>query len=747
MDSLETRIVESNLTRQLTGAEGTRHQSPGTPGSDGGPEQVPGCVLERELGRGGFGTVWLATRVATGRQCAVKLAHGPLDDTARRRFDLERRALELLSGHPHVVRIDDSGLTSTGRPFLAMAYLTGGTAAERVEQRGPILWEQAVPLLVQVCSGVEAAHRAGIVHRDIKPENILLDDRGQAHLSDFGIATSATTELTIDGSITASVAHAAPEILCGAKGSVQSDVYSLGSTLYSLIAGSPAFMRPDDDSLVPILARIATEPVPDLRPFGAPDRVCLAVERAMAKDPADRFPSAQAFAEALREAERGVGLPITAFVLDAALIAALLSYRRRVGLAGAAGEAQAGSAGFGTDAGSGPGKGAGHDLGGGDARSSFRFGRRSQPGPSAGKNSGTSAGTSSSHIAGRELAKATGSSSRRGLVLICTGMAVLVAIVVGVIAVTAGDANEGEIATDEVSVGRPEDATGPANADADSSTTAASPSTTSTAAALEEAPSAPAATTPATAPAPATSATTATPSTIAGGPITTSRPTTSTTSTAVPTTTGVPATTTSAPSGPATTSATLPQGGASTTPTTTPPSTPLTTVPVIATTTAAPPTTVAPPATTTTTRPVVLVPDVVGLPESKAVPLLSEALAQAGFPRIAVGIVRACNNNIDPALFDLVFQQSPRATTPIDASIAPTINVFAHCATVPDVLGANADTALAVLKRLGFTGRAQVGGCFRGTAPNVVIAQQPDPKTVWPLVDEVVLTVSPSTCG
>ncbi len=742
MDSFETRIVATNVTRQLTGSRHPGERVPGGPGdaeAGGDLDQVPGYVLERELGRGGFGTVWLATRTATGRECAVKLAHGPLDETARQRFDLERRALELLSGHPHVVRIDDSGLTIAGRPFLAMAYMAGGTAADRVERNGPVLWEQAVPLLVQVCAAVEAAHRSGIVHRDIKPENILLDDRGRAHLSDFGIATTATTVLTIEGSITASVAHAAPEILCGAKGSVQSDVYSLGSTLYALIAGSSAFMRPGDDSLVPILARIATEPVPDLRLLGVPDRVCLAVERAMAKEPEDRFPSAQAFANALRDVERGVGLPVTALVLDAALIAAVLAYRRRVGLGTLTGEAAAGSMIDAISAGTQPGKGTGTDLRGGtsDGGPSSRRVRRSRPG----KSGGTAGGPEAGRLGRRGLAKATGSLSRRALVLMCTGVAVLVTVAVGVIAVTAADSNDDEIATDGVSVERPEEASGPsdvdAGPDASTATTVEPPSTTDTTSAtatLAESPSAPAATATST-------ATTAT--TVASGPLSTTRPTTATSGSAIPTTTGAPSTP-SIPSGPATTSATSPQSSAPTTPPSSPPSTAPTTVPAIVTTTTTAATTAA---TTTTTRPVVLVPEVVGLPETKATPLLSEAWLQAGFPRVQVGVVRSCNNNIDPALFDQVFQQSPRAATPIDASIAPTINVFAHCATVPDVLGTNLDTGLAVLKRLGFGGRAQTGPCPVGVGPNVVTVQDPDPKTVWPLASEVVLTVTPGTCG
>jgi hypothetical protein len=163
---------------------------------------------------------------------------------------------------------------------------------------------------------LEAAHRAGILHRDVKPENILISGYGELKLADFGLARPHRQVTSNDGlSVTASVLHAAPEILRGESASVASDVYALGSTLFTWLHGEPAFSPASGESVGAVVERIAASPVPDLRPQGVPGEVCAVLERAMAKDPGERQPTAAAFAEDLRQAQSALGVAVTELVV------------------------------------------------------------------------------------------------------------------------------------------------------------------------------------------------------------------------------------------------------------------------------------------------------------------------------------------------------------------------------------------------------------------------------------------------
>ena len=266
------------------------------------PPVIDGFADLEEIGRGGFGTVFRARRLDPPLAVAIKvLPDVRADSDAYGRFTREFQALAAVGGHPNIATVHACGVTADGSGYLALELLEGGSLGERV-RAGGAPWAQAASWGVQLAGALETAHRAGITHRDIKPENVLLDAAGTPQLVDFGIAGVPGAYRTATGSVTLTLAHAAPEVVAGGRGGVAGDVYSLASTVYAAIAGGAAFAVDTDETLVPMLARIATAPVPDLRPRGVPDSVCTALERAMAKDPADRPPSAEAFGMSLQSA-------------------------------------------------------------------------------------------------------------------------------------------------------------------------------------------------------------------------------------------------------------------------------------------------------------------------------------------------------------------------------------------------------------------------------------------------------------
>ncbi len=260
-----------------------------------------------EIGRGGFGVVYRAIQTDFARTVAVKAIVTPIDLKLLSRFDHERRAMGALSGHPYIVTVFSGGLSRTGYPYIIMEFLEGGSLADIIERR-PFSWRDAAGIGRKIGQALHGAHGAGVLHRDVKPENILLSQYGEPKLGDFGLARLEGATKTTTGIVTASLAHAAPEVLAGHNPSVSSDIYSLGSTVYALIAGVPPFVRPDDSSLAPIVRRIREDPVPDLRAAHVPDPVCRVIERALAKDPKMRHPSAadlsRELAEALAAADR-----------------------------------------------------------------------------------------------------------------------------------------------------------------------------------------------------------------------------------------------------------------------------------------------------------------------------------------------------------------------------------------------------------------------------------------------------------
>lgn len=260
------------------------------------------------IGEGGYGTVYRARQEAFDRTVAVKVLRAPaFDEEVRRRFDRECRALGSLSGHPHIVAVHSSGVAASGLCYLVMEHLPGGTLAQRVASGGPLPPAEVAGIGVKLAGALARAHSDGVLHRDLKPENVLVSAYGEPQLVDFGVAHVEGATATQSGSITGTLAHAAPEVLSGERGQEAADVYSLASTLYALLAGQAPFVRPGEVAFFPLMARVLSEPPPDLRERGVPVALWQALEQALVKDPGRRTTSAAALAEDLRAALGSAG--------------------------------------------------------------------------------------------------------------------------------------------------------------------------------------------------------------------------------------------------------------------------------------------------------------------------------------------------------------------------------------------------------------------------------------------------------
>lgn len=244
--------------------------------------------IDRLLGRGGMGEVYEAEHLEHGRRVALKVLSQGLSDVIDRARFLREGQLAAAVNHPHVVYIYGSEDIS-GMPVIAMELLPGGTLKERVEKEGPLAPIEAVDAMLQVVSGLEAAHDAGVLHRDVKPSNCFVDADGTIKVGDFGLAIPALehVQLTATGTIQATPPFASPEQLCGKSLDVRSDIYAVGATLYYLLTGRPPF---DDRDLLALVSRVATESPTsprDVRPE-VPRALAAAVLQCLEKVPADR---------------------------------------------------------------------------------------------------------------------------------------------------------------------------------------------------------------------------------------------------------------------------------------------------------------------------------------------------------------------------------------------------------------------------------------------------------------------------
>ena len=275
-------------------------------------------VLERRLGRGGMGVVYLAHELRLDRKVAIKLLppERAIQPRARERFLREARTAAQLS-HPGIVPIFAVHEVSDF-VYFAMAYVDGDTLGRRVRQRGPVPYDTAARLLEEVARALAYAHDRGVVHRDVKPDNILLDlATGRALVSDFGIARVGSGLTTGPQRVVGTAEFMSPEQVLGERVDPRSDLYSLGVVGYFALSGELPFVGPDD---MTVLARHVNDSAPPLASVapGVPLRLAETIDRCLAKDPGARFPNGEALAAALAAAlDRRAAVAVRAFVTEA----------------------------------------------------------------------------------------------------------------------------------------------------------------------------------------------------------------------------------------------------------------------------------------------------------------------------------------------------------------------------------------------------------------------------------------------
>ncbi len=256
------------------------------------------------LGRGGMAEVRDGWDRRLDRPVAIKLLHPAFSvaPDSRRRFEIEARAAAGLN-HPHIVAVHDSG-EHAGLPYIVMERLSGHTLADALE-RGPLPNDEVRTILDAVLSALTTAHAAGILHRDIKPANILFTPTGGVKVADFGIAKSADTPATMTGQIVGTMAYLSPERIAGRPATVADDIYAVGALGYEALSGCKPYPQENMAALARAICETAPPPLPMLRP-DVEQAMAAAIERAMARDPHWRFPTAEAMRAALSAAPHTV---------------------------------------------------------------------------------------------------------------------------------------------------------------------------------------------------------------------------------------------------------------------------------------------------------------------------------------------------------------------------------------------------------------------------------------------------------
>jgi serine/threonine-protein kinase len=278
-------------------------------------------TIERELGRGGMATVYLARDLRHDRPVALKVLHPELAAAlGPERFLREIKTAARLQ-HPHILSVHDSG-QAAGQLWFTMPYVEGESLRDRLRRERQLAVDEAVRITREAAQALDYAHRHGVVHRDVKPENLLLTEDGNTLVADFGVARAlqgGEEALTQTGLAVGTPAYMSPEQASGARDlDARTDVYALATVLYEMLVGEPPFTGPTPQVAVARRFTEAPRPLRQLRET-VPEAVEHAVLKGLAKTPADRFPSTAEFARALAAA--AVATPVSTSVGPTAVTA------------------------------------------------------------------------------------------------------------------------------------------------------------------------------------------------------------------------------------------------------------------------------------------------------------------------------------------------------------------------------------------------------------------------------------------
>jgi hypothetical protein len=280
---------------------------------------IPGFTYVEHLGSGGFADVFLYEQQWPRQRVAVKVVRPdvPLTDREKYLFTAEANAMARLADHPYIVSVITAGVTAEGgRPFLVMRYCPPPDLGLRVRSN-PMAPVDAVATGIKLASAIETAHRSGILHRDIKPSNVLVTTYHEPALTDFGIA-GHMADVEGDNDVRISYPWSPPELLDGrSNGSVASDVYSLGATIWHLLVGRSPFSIPSgDNSTRALSARILHAAPPATQRPDVPPALDRLLQQCLAKRPEHRPSSALELARALQRIEAAAGWPRTAVAVE-----------------------------------------------------------------------------------------------------------------------------------------------------------------------------------------------------------------------------------------------------------------------------------------------------------------------------------------------------------------------------------------------------------------------------------------------
>lgn len=258
------------------------------------PLGLDGFQESSRLGAGGFSTVWQTYQTKFDRWVAVKvLTVGELDKATLRRFEREAAAMGRLSDHPNVVTVYDASVAPDGRPYIVAELCPGGSYADRVKQVGALSISEVLTVAGKLASALSEAHAADIVHRDIKPANVFITRRGEPALGDFGLSVRPLVDSS-RGLNAMSIVHAPPETIEAGIAGTAGDLYSLGSTLYTLLAGRPPYPQRSGETDLAYTNRRLHEDVPALERPDVPAALAALVMQLLKRDPSSRPGSAAA---------------------------------------------------------------------------------------------------------------------------------------------------------------------------------------------------------------------------------------------------------------------------------------------------------------------------------------------------------------------------------------------------------------------------------------------------------------------